>query len=110
MMWLRLVTYGSQPLASQVRLVFRAVPPTVQPLGIGNEPNVLFDVSRQKQVRVWNVSGATVKKRRHDNFPNIPGQPDLANDSTRYTAPNQRKRICSNMARRPVLQRQRFYT
>lgn len=39
-----------------------------------------FDVTRQKNVRVWTIKGAVSKLRESFDFPNIAGQPDLAND------------------------------
>jgi hypothetical protein len=53
----------------------------VQPKDVGNEPNVLFDVTRQAHARFWNIlSFERVRKELSKDFPATSGKPDEAND------------------------------
>ncbi|MCB1208000.1 MAG: hypothetical protein KDK97_01675 [Verrucomicrobiales bacterium] len=55
----------------------------VQPKDVGNEPNVLFDVTRQAEARFWNIlTLGRIRNELSKDFPATSGKPDEANDDS----------------------------
>jgi hypothetical protein len=63
---------------------------TVSPPGIGGEPNVAFDITRQKRQRFWTITGSTVTSLINAPFPagDLPNDETAANDDNDPTPLN----------------------